>query len=74
MVKVKILLGNIAGVCLITAVALFFLDAALKVPVSELDSKGTCLRVLNPYGEIIPNGCNLAKKGMIQTEHRYVAQ
>jgi hypothetical protein len=68
------ILGNIVGICLIAAIGIFFLDSALKVPVSELNSEGTCLRVLNQYGEVIPNGCKLAKKGKIQTEHRYVAE
>jgi hypothetical protein len=65
---------NILGTVLILVGVFFFIDSTLKIPVSELTPEGKCLRVLDAEGQNVPNGCKLAKKGKIATEHRYVAK
>ena len=65
---------NAAGAIFFLAVFIFFVESSMKIPVSELSSDGTCLRVLDEKGEKIPNGCKQMQQGKIKTDKRYVGR
>lgn len=67
-------LGNAVGIVFFLAAFLFFLESSMKIPVSELSSDGTCLRVLDEKGTEIQNGCRLMKRGELKTDKRYVGK
>jgi hypothetical protein len=65
---------NIIGIMMVLGSFIYFVDAALEIPVMELNPNGKCLRVLDKKGENISDGCNLVRQRKITAEHRYVAE